>query len=262
MRVGISSASFYGWQETEEHAARAAALGPDVCEVFLETHSEYSADFGRLVRERLNGVPCVSVHPKGTQFETDLFGQSQRQRADALAIFTRVCEAGQAMGAGFYVMHGPGTANTRRRPEDIRLLLPVMAQMAEIAAGHGLRVLWENVSWCSVRTPEDVLSVRRLLPELGFVLDVKQAWRAGQTPYEILAAMGERICHVHALDLDADGRFILPGTPGGRTDWPQLMRQLRDQGFDGSIILEPYAGQATDDASLRRSMDFLRSVSA
>lgn len=259
MRVGLSSASFYGRMETEEMALHLRDFPLETCEIFLETHSEYNADFGCVVRENLDGLPCVSVHPKGTQFEPDLFGQSKRQVADALDIFTRICDAGGVLGAKYYVMHGPGTINTQRRPEQIRDLIPRMAQLQTIAAAHGMQVLWENVSWCSMRTPEDVQAVRTLLPEMGFVLDVKQAYRAGATPQAVLAAMGERIRHVHALDMDADGRLNLPGE-GGMTDWPALKKQLSDLGYAGAVILEPYTVQPEGEAALRRSLCWLREL--
>lgn len=259
MRIGLSSAAFYGRMETEEMAHRLRKFPLEVCEIFLETHSEYSADFGSIVRENLGGLPCVSVHPKGTQFEPDLFGQSKRQVADALDIFARICDAGGVLGARYYVLHGPGTINTQRRPGEIRDLLPRMAQMQQIAAQRGMQVLWENVSWCSMRTAEDVQAVRALLPEMGFVLDVKQAYRAGTTPQAILAAMGEHIRHVHALDMDEDGRLVLPGQ-GGMTDWRALKKQLTDQGYDGAVILEPYTVQPEDEDALRQSVCWLREI--
>lgn len=254
MRIGMSSAAFYGLLETEEQALHLRDFPLDACEIFLETYSEYTADFGRLVRRNLGEIPCASVHPKGTQFEADLFGRSKRQVADALRLFTGVCDAGQALGAGIYVLHGPGTINTQRRPDQIGDLVERIGQMQAIARARGLQVCWENVSWCSMRTPEDVAIVRRLLPDMGFVLDVKQAYRAHTAPGEVLSAMGARIRHVHALDMTADGRLALPGC--GMTDWRALAHQLRDQGFDGAVLIEPYAGMADDDG-LRRSLTYL-----
>ena len=91
MTVGMSSAAFYGRLETEDQAALLREFPVDVCEIFLETHSEYSAAFGAQVRERLAGLRCLSVHPKGTQFEQDLFGRSRRQAEDALRAFRGLC---------------------------------------------------------------------------------------------------------------------------------------------------------------------------
>lgn len=252
----MSSAAFYGQMETEDQAALLRAFDLDVCEVLLETHSEYSEDFGRLVRARLAGLPCLSAHPKGTQFEQDLFGRSKRQAEDALRIFRGVCEAGQAMGARYYVFHGPFSVSGHLKPGAIHDVEARMALLRGVAAEHGLEMLWENVSWCSLRGPEDAGEILKRFPDMGFVLDVKQALRAGETPFAMLDAMDGHVRHVHALDMDAAGRLCLPGQ--GTVDWPGLMRALRSVGYDGAVILEPYEWMARDHDALRRSLAFLR----
>ena len=252
----MSSAAFYGRMETEDQAALLRAFPVDVCEVFLETHSEYSAAFGALVRERLAGLPCLSVHPKGTQFEQDLFGRSARQAGDALAIFRHVCEAGQALGARYDVFHGPFSVSGPLRISAVYELGERLTRLRTIAADHGLELLWENVSWCALRRPEDVREIRAMFPDMGFVLDVKQALRAGVDPLDMLAAMGGQVKHVHALDMDAEGRLCLPGQ--GTVDWRALMGTLREQGYEGAVILEPYEQLSRDHDALRRSLDVLR----
>ena len=87
MRLGLSSAAFYGRREVEDTAALLPGYGLNVCEVFLNSFSEYSTTFGGLVRERLNGLPCVSVHPKGTQFEPDIFSVRRIKIAPAVCLF-------------------------------------------------------------------------------------------------------------------------------------------------------------------------------
>ena len=132
--------------------------------------------------------------------------------------------------------------------------------MQEIAHARGLTVLWENVHWCALRSPAEVETLIRLLPEVQFVLDTKQAHLAGVAPQEMLRAMGSRVKHVHALDVAPDGRLCLPGQ--GQTDWHGLMQQLRRQGFDGTVVLEPYGQQAADEAALADALRLLKNVSA
>lgn len=256
MKLGLSSAAFYGRMETEEEAAHLLDFQVDVCEIFLQTYSEYSADFGHTVKKNLQGLPCVSIHAKGTQFEPELFSRSARQTADALRFFEGACAAGEVLGARYYVFHGPGNARNAVPPDQVNALAERFAVMQRTAAAHGMEVLWENVSWCSIRTPEDVRTVRTLLPDVCFVLDVKQAFRSGQRVEDMLAAMGSALRHVHALDWDADGHLCLPGL--GVLDWPALLRRLRDVGYKGAIILEPYDWQARDEEAVCRSLDFLR----
>jgi len=228
------------------------------CEIFLQTPSEYNGQFGALVRERLGDLPCRSVHPKGTQFEQDLFGRSARQAEDAMSLFTGVCDAGQALGAKYYVFHGPFGVHAPLIPQNIHQLRPVMARMQAIAAAHGMEVLWENVHWCAMKNPQDVQAVREMLPEMGFVLDVKQAWHGGVDPFDMLEAMGDKLRHLHALDWTAQGELCLPGQ--GCMDWKELIRKLAQTGFDGDIMLEPYERHARDADSLRASLRMLRDL--
>ncbi len=256
MKIGMSCAAFYGQCETEDAAARTASFPVDACEVFIQTPSEYCAAFGQVVREKLGGMKCVSVHPLGTQFEQQLFGRSSRQVEDAFRLFTGVCDAGREMGAQYYVFHGPFGVHAPLKPERIWNLADTFHRMQEIAAARGLTVLWENVHWCALRGPEEVRTLRTLLPEIGFVLDTKQAHRAGFTPFEMLEAMGGQVRHVHALDVRADGSLCLPGE--GTVDWKGLFAALRAQGFDGTVVLEPYEYLARDEAALQRSLTYLR----
>ncbi len=257
MKLGISSAAFYGRMETEEAAEHLKAFDVDTCEVFLQTYSEYTRAFGQVVREKLGPVTVTSVHPKGTQFETDLFGSSVRQRADALQIFERVCIAGEMMGASFYVLHGPASYRHATRISGILRLPDVLPEMQKVAEKHGMEVLWENVSWCACRTPEDVHEILKMFPEQRFVLDVKQAKEMKVDPLEMACAMGDHLAHVHALDWDMEGKLTLPGQ--GVLDYRALLDLLRSFSYDGAVILEPYSYMTKDEEQVRESLRYLRS---
>lgn len=256
MRLGLSSASFYGRLETEEAAAILGGYGLDTCEVFLESPSEYSAAFAAQVRENLKGLPVTSVHPKGTQFEPDLFGQSKRQHRDAMDIFERVCTAGETLGAVYYVFHSVSVVRAKRSPGQLYHMTEVLSEMQSVARAHHMEVLWENVSWAAMQIPEDVREVRRLLPDQGFVLDLKQAHQVGATAQDMLDAMGENLRHLHMLDWDENNRLVFPGE--GVTDFAALFKTLRERGYRGAAILEPYADQTREDARLRKSLAYLR----
>lgn len=256
MKLGMSSAGFYGRMETEEEASFLRQFDLDVCEIFLQTRSEYSGDFGRVVKDHLQGLPCVSVHPKGTQFEPDLFGGSPRQRRDAMETLTHVLDAGQVLGASWYVFHGPSGARSPMTPERIANLPERFAAMQAAAQSRNMEILWENVNWCTLRDLACVQSALKLLPDLHFVLDVKQAYLGKTDPFDMLRQMEGRIRHVHLLDWDASGKLCLPGE--GVMDFLRLFRELKKQGYDGALILEPYAAQTTDTGAVKRSVAFLR----
>lgn len=256
MRLGMSTAAFYGRGDTEALAARMGDWGLDCCEVFLETPSEYTAAFGCVVRRALSGLECVSVHPMGSQFEAQLYAVYHRQREDALRLFEGVCDAGQALGARYYVLHGPFRVRGGQRLEDVHDLGENTRALLERARERGMEVLWENVSWCALRGPEDVAWLRARFQDLGFVLDVKQATECDVAPENMVRAMGPRLRHLHLMDRDGAGRLCLPGE--GVVDWRALRAALDAVGYGGDAILEPYEQQAGDADRLRRSLDFLR----
>lgn len=256
MKLGLSTAAFYGKYETEDAAAHIRRFSLECAEVFLETGSEYTAAFGALLHERLGGLEATSVHPLGTAFENAIFGKSPRQREDALQIFTGVMDAAHAVGAGIYVYHGQHDAKGRPLEPNFPRFAQGLERMCAIGRERGVRVCWENVEWCILRSPDRVQQVRALYPQLGFVLDVKQAMQAGHDALEFVPVMGDRLASVHVLDYDATGRLCLPGQ--GTYDFRRLFGALRAQGYDGPVILEPYATQFERDEELEEALAYLR----
>ena len=135
-------------------------------------------------------------------------------------------------------------------------LLTVGEHFRETFAAHGVRLCWENVSWCQLTSPERVRAVRRACPHVGFVLDVKQAMQSGFDAVEFAREMGDRLCNVHVCDFDASGRLCLPGR--GIYDFAALAMALRAAGYDGPVILEPYANLFREEAELADSLAYLR----
>ena len=254
MRIGLSSATYYGVMETENAVEDIRRFGVPCCEVFLETFSEYDTDFGRLVRSRLGDIEPVAVHARSQHFEADILGKSARQRTDGYYWFNRALDASAEIGVKLYVYHGPQALRGERRPIsqwacDLRLAI-------ELAARRGIELCWETVSWCALNAPDRVTEAISVCPDLCFTLDVKQAIETGYDPIDYVRAMGPRLRHVHVLDYDCVGRHALPGC--GRTDFSALARELREIGYAGDVILEPYSWMARDENALRDSLDYLR----
>jgi len=256
MQLGLSTAAFYGRWETEEAAERIALMGMDCAEVFLQTMSEYELAFAALVREKLGGVPCVSMHPSGIQFENQMFGRSLRQRKDAFDLFRRALDAAQLLGVRYYVYHGRSTALLTPLPFNLQVNIDMLGQMDEEAAQRGMRIAWENVSWCQLTTCERIAQVRKALPDVCFTLDIKQAMRAGEDPIEMARMMGDALVHVHVCDWDKVGKLCLPGE--GCFDFEKLIAALDEIGYDGSIIMEPYLALIHSDEALEQSISYMR----
>ena len=256
MILGMSTAAFYGRWETEEAAEQIARLPLSCAEVFLQTFSEYDVAFARSVRAKLGGMPCTSVHPLGTHFETGMFSRSPRQRRDAMDFIRRVLDVGAELGAKSYVYHGRYNPREGAHPWDAQANAQALGPMIEEAAARGMVVGWENVSWCQLRDAGRVREARELLPRARFTLDIKQAMRAVTDPFELARAMGDALCNVHVCDWDASGRLCLPGE--GTFDFEGLFTLLARAGYDGPVILEPYLELITDGEALLRSIAFLK----
>ena len=260
MQLGLSTAAFYGRWETEEAAREIALLGMDCAEAFLQTVSEYDPSFAALVREKLDGVPCVSMHPSGIQFENQMFGKSRRQRQDAFDLFRRALDAAQLLGAEYYVYHGRSTALLKALPFDLRANIDMLGIMNDEATKRGMCIAWENVSWCQLTTCERIAQVREEMPDVRFTLDIKQAMRAGEDPIAMARVMGDALVHVHVCDWEADGRLCLPGE--GCFDFEKFLMTLHELGYDGAVILEPYLALISSDEALVKSIEYLRALLA
>jgi len=264
LRVGISTASLFNRYELEDCPPHLAALGVGLCELFLNTFSEYREDFIGTLKRRLdeNNLAVYSVHPMGTQYEPQLFSIHHRQREDALKIFTAVLAAARTLGARCYVMHGPSSLGGVAKNMEMTRLGPIAQELCELAASYGVTLAWENVSWCLFHTPEFGL---RLLEatradDLRFTLDVKQAARSGYSPLAFVDAVGERLVNLHLCDyrLLPDGRSV-PMMPGqGECDFCALKRALLEKGYGGPAFLEVYSDMYKTEAELLESLLYIK----
>ena len=74
--------------------------------------------------------------------------------------------------------------------------------------------------------------------EFAFVLDTKQAVRAGENAMSFLDAAGDKTCHVHISDSGEMGDCLLIGR--GRFNFRQFFEKLDRYSPDCAVILELY----------------------
>lgn len=264
MQVGISTASLFNRYELEECPAHMAAMGASVCEIFLNTFSEYEGEFVSSLKERIDqsGLKVYSIHPMGTQFEPQLFSIHHRQREDARKIFEQVLRAGKVLGATCYVMHGPSGLNGAVRNTELTRIGPMVQELCEIAAAYSITLAWENVSWCLFHTPS---FGPRLLDatksdDLRFTMDIKQAARSGYAPIEYIEAIGERMVNLHVCDYIRSPERVMPVLPGrGECDLSALGQALKAKGYAGPAFLEVYSDMYSSEAELESCYGYVRS---
>lgn len=266
MKLGLSTACYFQKCMIEDSVLDISAHGVRHCELFLNSFSEYEPDFIALLAERLAAadITAYSVHPMSTQYEPQLFSIHPRQRQDALNIYERVLQGAKTLGAKVYVMHGPVHLSGAAKNISLTRLAPIFKELGDIAAGYGVTLALENVSWCVFCTAEFGRALRERLGagSLKYTLDIKQAMRGGQDPLDFVEAVGPDIVNVHLCDavLGHDGRIGLRLPGFGAFDFVALKNALARQGADYRAIIEVYSDMYGNTEELYDSYARMRSV--
>lgn len=254
-KVGVSTACLYPML-TEQALLELCKRDIKNVEIFLNAPCEMEKPFLRELKSMLGhyGVSVVSLHPFTCELETMLFFTGYPRRfKDGLEYYKRFFEVMEYLGAGIFVLHGGNKNN--RFPED--MYFDRFVRFNETSAEYGVTVAHENVARCSAG---DVDFMERMKTALGdkarFVLDTKQAVRAGQDPYEFVRRLGSSICHIHISDHDEQSDCMPVGM--GKLDYQRFIAALEEHGVDAAIILELYSSNYGGANELSDNYIYLR----
>lgn len=137
---------------------------------------------------------------------------------------------------------GPG--GKTEDPATLDQTINVLGQLADRAGHYGVVLCVKaHVGRAVYNTPTTVKVLEAIpSPAFGLDMDPSHIHRAGENPVEVLAAVVERIRHVHIRD--CLGREKGPGPPemqaNGRGDIDLLgyIRVLHEHGYEGPLDLE------------------------
>lgn len=259
MKVGISTASLFLRKNNEEALPLFDAWGVPCAEVFLTSFCEYAPAFARTLAAAKGGVEIHSVHVLNTQYEPQLYAEHPRVLEDANGWLREVLASANILGARNYTFHGIARLKRTFR-ENWQRFSAITAQIYETCRAAGVRLCYENVEWALYNRPGLFALLKKDCPDLGGVLDIKQARITGYDWREYLADMGESLATVHVSDVTAEGKMCLPGQ--GVFDFAELFARLRDIGFDGAVLIENYARDYDEPDELRRSFEYLADLAA
>ncbi len=239
MRSGISTACLYP-MELEQALPALIALDFHLFEVFINTISElrpkYIKELKRMADD--SGSIVKSVHPFTSGFESFLlFSDYQRRSDDGLEFYKRYFHAANLLGAEILVLHGQ--RNDKRSRITEQEYFEHYARLYALGKTFGVTVAQENVNLFRSNEPGFILRMREYLHgNCAFVLDVKQAVRGGEDPFQMCAAMGERLVHVHINDNKPGEDCLLPGS--GTMDFGALKQLMQKSGYNGDLVIEVY----------------------
>lgn len=260
MKVGISTAALYLRQNNEEAIETVSSLGADCLEVFLTSFMEYRADFARILAGKKH-APIHSVHILTNQIEPQLFNPHDRVKMDSFYFLEQVMETARILGAKYYTFHGLTRSKKAARDgknDNFDRFGNREKEISDFCAKFGVTLCQENVEWSTYNRVGVFTELKKRCEGLKGVLDLKQARLSGYDWRDYLAEMGKDITHVHISDVDESGKMCLPGK--GIFPFPELVSRLKEVGFDGPLIIEPYQNDFGEIEELRASISYVRSL--
>ena len=238
--IGVSSACFYPL-ETEKSLELAGSYGFKNVELFLNSPSELSDDFvGKLIDIRNRyGIHIVSVHPFFSFAESFfLFSDYARRFEDILPLYDRFFKVTSMLGADIFVIHGMkkiSSASAVNNDEYCRRF----KRLIDMGKAYGVKVCHENVVDHRCESPEYMEMMRENIgDDFRIVLDIKQARRAGFTPYDFLEPLHDSIVHIHISDRNDRCDCITPLK--GNFDFAEFFSTAKSYGYNGKFIIELY----------------------
>jgi len=237
MLPGISTACFYP-QYTEDALRTLAGHFPECVEVFINAACELEPEYLRSLRQIAEdaGIKIISLHPYTSGLEPMFFFSNYDRRYDeGLELYKKMSQAANLLGAGIIVFHGAA----RAAKISYEFYFERFQRLWETVKSNGVELCQENVQRCTSYSSRFFVEMARALPEVGYVLDTKQAVRAQEDIYDFAAVMGKRIRHIHISD-HSDTRDCIP--PGkGVLNIQKLLSLTGKNGFSGGVIVELYS---------------------
>lgn len=237
MFAAVSTACLYP-MPTEDALYDLCLHGVGAVEVFLNAPSETRAVFVsdlKAILSRYN-VRCTAVHPWTAPNEGFmLFSGYPRRCRDFLEESKRVFETAAALGARYYILHGPPLGGCR----EVSVYCERFHMLAEVGRTFGITVTQENVNRYESM---NLTFLRAFLKQLGdeakLTFDTKQAVRAGMDFDEAARLLGSAIVNVHLSDHGPRGDCLRIGK--GTFDIVKFLAAIHARGFDGAVVLELY----------------------
>lgn len=259
MRMGISTACLYPL-ELERSFQTLLSMDFRLFEVFLNTFSEFTPNYLRELRTMADvyGAEIKSVHPFTSGYEGFLlFSEYERRFQDSLEFYKHYFEAANHLGASIVVLHGQRDYASANISEST--YFERYAALFELVQSYGITVAQENVNKFRSESPGFIRRMRDYLgEECAFVIDLKQAVRAGQDPFTMCEAMGERIIHVHINDNAPGYDCLLPGR--GTVDFQRFRNLLLEFHYQGDLIIEVYRKNFSNLTELQEAREIVQQL--
>jgi sugar phosphate isomerase/epimerase len=250
--VGLSTASVYP-ETTATAFRRAAELGYDGVEVFVwtDTTSQSADELDELMQTYQ--IPVLSVHSPCVVMTSRVWS------TDPVAKLARSVDLAEELGASVVVTHPPFVWQ-REAAADFP------AVVGELQSRTDVRIAVENMFPARVRGQQISTYRPHWDPSVGeghrwYTLDLSHTATAGSDALAMADRMGDGLTHLHLADGSGSAldEHLVPGR--GTQPCGPMLERLRDNGFDGTVVVEISTRKATPadrELDLAEALSFAR----
>lgn len=255
LEIGISTASFFLKDDTENNLKSIQDIGFKTIEVFLSNYYEYQFEYSNLLKSRLGSLKVHSIHALPTQYEPEIFNPYQRTRQEAEKTFIDICRSAQNLDAKYYTFHGVARLKRLKYNIDYHKVAKRYQEIKDIASNYDIDLCLENVHWAHFNSPEFYKNLSKYISNLSVCLDIKQAYFSNISYIEYLKVMKGKIKTVHVCDYDENKFLSLPGR--GTFDFVDFFKRLIDSEYNGPIMMEVYSSCFSKNSEILESKLYL-----
>lgn len=168
---------------------------------------------------------------------------------DHLRRFRRALTVAQAFSTPYiriFSFYPPAGPESDKQPATWRdSAIEHLREFTRLARASGITLLHENEKDIYGDTIARNVDLLQSIDDQHFraVLDPANYLQCEQEPYpQAYQALLPWLAYVHVKDVRGDGTLAVAGE--GEAKWPELLRKLRQDGYDGFLALEPHLASA------------------
>ncbi len=257
MRVGVSTACLY--PELLENALfKLLESGINTTEIFINSHCELDKKFVENMARVLNdfNAKCVSLHPYTCALEPMMFFSAYERRiSDILEYYRVYFEVMNKLNAKIFIFHGNKIITNVHH----HLYFERFHKLFTLGKEYGITVTQENVARCQSSALSFLTEMSDYLgDDVKFTLDVKQAIRSNEDPFNIVNTLKSKIIHTHISDNGPNGDCLLIGE--GTFDINLFLKTLKGFNYSGDIILELYRSNYSTVLDLNKNYNKIKNI--
>ena len=174
---------------------------------------------------------------------------------DGIEFYKNYFEAANELSAEMVVLHGGRNYLPTTPEEYAESYIP----LHEAALKAGIHIAHENVHNHHCGKPEFMKALADIVGDsFRMVLDIKQCRRCGESEYDFIDLLGDKIMQIHVSDYRGNLDCLAPGT--GDYDFAKLFTALQNVGYDRSAIIELYRHNFGEPLELGTARCYLESI--